>query len=318
MRDFATILLVFTGAATLAASFAAPAFGEGLPDFDELWNYGDPAATEAKFRQLLPKAEASKDGEYLAQLWTQIARTYGLRGQFDKAHETLDRVDKGLDPAWKTARVRSLLERGRTFNSSNKKEEARPLFLRAWEDAKAAGLDEYACDAAHMMGIVESGEKGIEWTTKALALAESSKEPKANRWVGSLCQNLGYAHQERGEHEKALAYFKKGLAWSLDRKRMGQVRIFKWFFGKSQRLTGDLEGALATQREVAKESEAAGEKDGFSLEEIGEILTAQGKPAEAKPYFAEAYALLRDDPELKADPKRLERLRTLGGVESTK
>ena len=291
----------------------AAAKGGTLPDFDELWNYGDPAGTEAKFRALLPQAEAA-GGEYLAQLWTQIARTYSLRAQFDKAHETLDRVDASLEPAWTTARVRSLLERGRTFNSSKKKDDARPLFLRAWEEAKAAHLDEYACDAAHMMGIVEPGEKGVEWTTKALAVAEVSKEPKAARWVGSLCQNLGYAAQERGEHETALAYFRRGLAWSLERRRAGQARIFKWFIGKSQRLTGDLDGALATQREVAKESEAAGAKDGFAAEEIAETLMAQGKPAEARPHFADAYALLKDDPELVDDPKRRERLRTLGGV----
>src|SRR5205814_5834148 len=185
---------------------AAPASAEDMPDFDERRNYGGPAGTEVKFRALLAKAEASANGDNTAQLWTEIARTYSLRNQFDKAHETLDRVDAGMKPEWKTARVRSLLERGRTFNSAKKQDDARPLFLRAWEEAKAAGLDEHACDAAHMMGIVESGEKGIEWTSKALALAESSKEPKAQRWVGSLCQNLGYAYQERGEHEKALGY----------------------------------------------------------------------------------------------------------------
>ena len=320
MQNFGVTLLACLVSVSAAAAlrFAAPARAEDLPDFDELWNYGDPAGTEVKFRALLPKAEASGNGEYLAQLWTQIARTYSLRGQFDKAHETLDKVDASLKPAWATARVRSLLERGRSFNSAKKRDDARPLFVRAWEEAKAAGLDEHACDAAHMMGIVEPGEKGVEWNLKALTLAEVSKEPKAARWVGSLCQNLGYAAQERGEHEKALGYFKKGLAWSLERKRGGQARIFKWFIGKSQRLTGDLDGALATQKEVAKESEAAGAKDGFSLEEIAETLTAQGKAAEAKPYFAEAYALLKDDPELVDDPKRRERLRTLGGVAEAK
>ena len=29
-----------------------------LPGFDKLWNYSDPAATEAKFREILPRAEA--------------------------------------------------------------------------------------------------------------------------------------------------------------------------------------------------------------------------------------------------------------------
>src|SRR5438270_383114 len=46
-----------------------------MADFDKLWNYGDPAATEQKFLELLPQAEAGNDADYLAQLITQIART---------------------------------------------------------------------------------------------------------------------------------------------------------------------------------------------------------------------------------------------------
>jgi tetratricopeptide (TPR) repeat protein len=300
--------------AVLAVGASPPARAADLPDLDGLWNYADPAATETRLREVLPVALASGNGEYVAELWTQIARTQSLRGRFDDAHGTLDRVEKTMRPEWKTAPVRALLERGRAFNSAGRKDEARPVFLRAWERSTASGLDEHACDAAHMLGIVETGEAGIEWTAKALALAESSKHPKANRWVGSLCQNLGYALQERGEHEKALGVFRKGLAWSIERKRAAPARVFRWFIGKSQRLSGDIEGGLATQRALRAEAESEGTKDGFVSEEIAEGLVAQGKTAEAKPYFAEAYALLKDAPELVSAPERLERLRTLGGV----
>lgn len=63
-----------------------------LPNFDQLWNYSQPAETQQKFNELLPKAEASKDKEYHAQLLTQIARTQGLQHQFEAAHETLNKV----------------------------------------------------------------------------------------------------------------------------------------------------------------------------------------------------------------------------------
>ena len=61
-------------------------------DFDSLWNYDDPAATEQQFRELLPAAESSGDKSYHLQLLTQIARAQGLQRQFEAAHQTLDGV----------------------------------------------------------------------------------------------------------------------------------------------------------------------------------------------------------------------------------
>src|SRR5688500_531281 len=81
-----------------------------LPDFDKLWDYNDPAATEQKFRALLPQAEASGDPSYRAQLLTQVARAQGLQRKFDDAHATLDQVVQVDDSL---PRVRYLLERGR-------------------------------------------------------------------------------------------------------------------------------------------------------------------------------------------------------------
>ena len=54
-------------------------------DFNDLWDYGDPAASEATFRVILAKAEGKRDLEYVLQLKTQIARTYSLRGKFGQA-----------------------------------------------------------------------------------------------------------------------------------------------------------------------------------------------------------------------------------------
>src|SRR4249919_3318384 len=95
-----------------------------LPEFDSLWNYDDPAGTEAKFRELLPKAQAAGDSAYRAELLTQIARTQGLQQKFGEANATLDQADALIQPEMKTARVRSLLERGRGLNSSKEPEES--------------------------------------------------------------------------------------------------------------------------------------------------------------------------------------------------
>ena len=147
-------------------------------EFDKLWNYSEPAATERKFRDLLP---TTRDTDTRLQLLTQIARTLGLQRKFDEAHAILDGVEKEMTLGLETVRVRCLLERGRAFNSSKQPDRARPLFLEAWERGLAAKLDDYAVDAAHMMAIVEPPEKKLAWNEKAMAVAEASSEPRAGR-----------------------------------------------------------------------------------------------------------------------------------------
>ena len=88
-----------------------------LPAFDSFWNFDDPAGTESRFRELLPKARESSDPGYLAELLTQIARAQGLQQKYGDAASTLD-VDAMLKPEMKTVRVRGLLERGRVLLAS--------------------------------------------------------------------------------------------------------------------------------------------------------------------------------------------------------
>src|SRR5688572_29592215 len=112
-----------------------------LPDFDKLWDYGNPAKTESAFREILPAARDSGNSGYLIELLTQVARTHSLRKQFDQAHRLLDEAEGLLKPDLKRARVRYLLERGRAFNSARDVKKAKPLFLEAWELARTAGED---------------------------------------------------------------------------------------------------------------------------------------------------------------------------------
>jgi hypothetical protein len=96
-----------------------------LPDFDAMWDYNQPAQTERAFREVLRQTEDAADAAYRAELLTQIARTLGLQRRFDEAHALLDQVEPmlaggGMD----VPRVRWLLERGRTLNSSGLPERA--------------------------------------------------------------------------------------------------------------------------------------------------------------------------------------------------
>ncbi|MCA9939405.1 MAG: hypothetical protein KC418_12220 [Anaerolineales bacterium] len=283
-------------------------------DFDPLWDYDHPAQTETLFRERL--AEAAPHTSYTAQLLTQIARTQGLQRQFAAAHETLDTAEAMLQPDWPRARVRYLLERGRVYNSARHPEEARPLFLTAWEEASAAGEDFYAIDAAHMMGIIEPPAAQMAWNLQAVALAEQTNDARARNWLGSLYNNMGWSWHDQEDYVQALAYFEKALAWRKQQGGRAQIRIARWCVARALRSLGEVETALAMQRELMAEYEAAGEPGMYVLEEIAECLHAlQRNPEEARRTFALAYAQLSQDPWLVAnEPERLARLRQLGGV----
>jgi tetratricopeptide (TPR) repeat protein len=290
---------------------------EPLPEFDSLWNYDRPDSTEAAFRALLPAARASGDRDYLAQLLTQIARAEGLQMKFDDAAKTLDEAESLLTDEMNVARVRLLLERGRVLNSSKRREESVPLFRAAWDRAREARADGFAVDAAHMLGIVEPGDKSVEWNRTAIGYAEASQDPKARAWLGSLYNNLGWTYHDRGEYATALDLFRKALAAREAEGKKPQIRIAHWCIARTLRSLGRTDEALAIQERLLAELTAEGGVDGYVEEEIAECLLALGREGEARPHFAAAYRSLSQDEWLKRDePDRLERLRRLGGVEA--
>lgn len=311
----------------LAATIAAILLGawgvtveaeeEGLPNFDRMWDYGKPAETEQRFRKVLPHAEAAGDLDYLLQLKTQIARTYGLRKRFEEAHALLDTVEPELNAETRVARIRYLLERGRAFNSSGKKMKAKTLFLEAYEFGRKEKLDFYTIDAAHMMGIVEEPAQQVGWTEKALAIAEATEDKRAQGWLGALYNNLGWTYFDLKDYDKALEIHRSGWAWrkKIDPKAK-PTRIAKWAVARQLRALGRYDEALKLQTELLEEWKAAGEEGGFVYEEMGELLLVKGKETEATSYFAKAWPLLEKMDWLKEeDPERYARLRKLAGGE---
>src|SRR2546425_12687847 len=285
-----------------------------LPDFDILWDYDHPGATEKKFRELLPAALDSRDLPYLTQLLTQIARAEGLQRKFDAAHKTLDRVQKGLDKTDDTTRVRYLLERGRVFNSSGKKDDARPLFLEALDLAVKSKEDFFAVDAAHMMAIVEPTEKQLQWNLKALDLAENSTDEKARKWKGSLYNNIGWTYFEQRQFEESLLMFEKAREFQERQGDPTKIMIAKWCVAKTLRMMDHTEEALEMQRDLYEQYQVAGRRSGYVYEEIAECLTIMGQEQEAQAWFAAAYEELSKDPRLADEQDRLNRLKELGKV----
>src|SRR4030095_216848 len=285
-------------------------------DFDELWDYSKPAVTEKKFRALLPKAEKSKDKSYLIELLTQIARTQGLQRKFDEAHKTLDKAMKMIKSEHIRPRIRYMLERGRAYNSSNVFDKAREIFLAAYQQAVKYKEDNYAVDAAHMIGIVEKGEESLKWNDIAVKIAEQTSDEYARGWLGSLYNNIGWTYFSMKKYDKALELFEKYVEFQTKMKREKGTAIAKWCVAKTLRMLGKTEEALKKQLELKKwwESNKDLEPDGYIYEEIGECFLALNKQMESKEYFKQAYEVLSKDIWLEANEKeRLERLKSLSG-----
>lgn len=285
-----------------------------LPDFDIIWDYDHPGASERRFRELLPAALDSRDLPYLSQLLTQVARAEGLQRKFDAAHKTLDRVQKALATTDDRTRVRYLLERGRVFNSSGKRDDSRPLFLEALDIAIKSKDDFFAVDAAHMMAIVEPTEKQLQWNLKALDLAENSADEKARKWKGSLYNNIGWTYFEQRQFEESLLMFEKALDFQQQQGDPNKIMIARWCVAKTLRMMDHTEEALEMQRDLHEQYQAAGKRSGYVYEEIAECLTVMGEEQEAQGWFAAAYEELSKDPRLVDEQDRLNRLKELGKV----
>ena len=282
--------------------------------FNALWDYNDPAATEARFRELLPAMEEQPAAT--AELLTQIARAQGLQRRFADAHRTLDNVEQLLPDMDTRPGVRYWLERGRVHNSSGDKETARTCFETALRLASSdAATEQYAVDAAHMLAIVAPSDEALDWNLRALAMAEAATDPAARDWRGSLYNNIGWTYHAQGDYPTALAYLQKALDFRREKGQAAETFIARWCVARVRRDLGEVEQALAEQRALLVEMVKLDRPDGYVYEEIAECLLLLGEVNAARPYFALAYDTLSQDAWLTAEePERLARLYRLSGA----
>lgn len=288
---------------------------------DDLWDFGDPAASESRFRTAL--AEATESTQSVEELRTQLARALGLQGRFEEATAVLDDVSAGLTehrrvtaeigaPAERSVlAARLALERGRVANSSGSPATAAGLFRDALETATAAGDDFLAADAAHMLAIADR-ERSDDWTRRGLQIVAASADPRTARWAGSLHNNLGWSLHDAGGFDEALVEFEAALEAYRIAGTDDQVRAARWAVGRCLRSLHRYHEALVIQTELA-----AGPSAGYPDEELGELLLALGRPDEAAPHFAVAAQKLgADDWLVEHEPERIARLSELGGPRS--
>lgn len=181
-----TALLICLGCLTLSAAATV--------DLTALWDFGDPALSERRFRDALKSAS----GDDALILQTQIARTYALRKDFNAARAQLISIGGAVAGAGEEVRARYWLELGRTYASHRhapesqgpeSRQQARSAFSTSLEISKRAKLDALAIDAMHMFVFVDTApEDQFKWNLAALSLIEASDQPDAK---------LGGIHQQQ-------------------------------------------------------------------------------------------------------------------------
>ncbi len=174
---------------------------------DQLWNFDDPAGSEARLRAAA--ADESYDADERAELTTQLGRAIGLQGRYEEADALLDSVDAD-EP---TVAVRVLLERGRVLNSSGHPGMAVPLFEQAAELADHLGEEFLAVDALHMLAIADSAHAET-WTRSALEYASTVHDERTKRWIVSLHNNLGWTLHDAGRCTEAMVEFQLAEQWA--------------------------------------------------------------------------------------------------------
>jgi tetratricopeptide (TPR) repeat protein len=181
---------------------------------DQLWNFDDPALSEARFRAAVE--DGAYDADERAELATQQGRAIGLQGRYEEADALLDAIDTD-EP---TVAVRVLLERGRVLNTSGHAEMAVPLFEQAAELADHLGEEFLAVDALHMLAIADSAH-AVNWTRSALEYASTVHDERTKRWIVALHNNLGWTLHDAGRCTEAMVEFQLAEQWA---ERIGTPR----------------------------------------------------------------------------------------------
>jgi tetratricopeptide (TPR) repeat protein len=261
-------------------------------DVQPLWDFSDPAGSEARFREAL----ATATGDDALVLRTQIARTYGLRRRFEEARAELAAVAASLDGAGPEPRVRYELERGRGLISAVTTPDertpealaaARDAYTRAFETARDAGLDGLAIDAIHMMAFVDDAPADqLAWNDRGLALVAASTQPAAVRWEASLRNNRGMALHGLGRDEEALGEFQRALELQEAQGEPGGVAVAWWMVAWTLRLLGRRDEALDIQLRLERELDAAGTPDEYVFEELEALYREAGDLEQAAHYAA--------------------------------
>lgn len=230
-----------------------------MTDLRALWDFDDPAGSEARFREL---AEASAE-PLRSRALTQVARALGLQERYADGHAVLD----GLACADDEVAVRLALERGRLLRSAGA-DGAAARFAEAAARAGDAGLEELQVDALHMAALVVDPDEQVAAHLAALEVARAAHDPRARDWDAALLNNLGMCQADAGDFAAALASFEEALT---ARRRIGEdrpTRVATWMVAWALRNLGETDRARSLQLALQAELDSVGETDPYVEEEL--------------------------------------------------
>ena len=267
-------------------------------DVRDYWNFDDPAASERIFRKLIE--DGSLTGDETLEVWAQIARTFSLRGDCERCHQVLNEKWDHAIAAGGRPKASFELERGRAFRTGKELDKATPFF----ELAAESEIDDLKVDALHMLAIDGDTAESLRKNLVALEFAKTSPSTWAQRWQGTLFNNMGWSCFAEEKFDEALVCFENALTEREKYGKVGAIRTSKWCVGRCHRALGNLDEAFAIQTSLEETDPSQ-----FVYEELGEILLAQGKVDEAKPYFRKTVEML--EIEVGSDSERIIRLKSL-------
>jgi tetratricopeptide (TPR) repeat protein len=269
------------------ALWSAPAMAI---DLTPLWDFSRPEVSEQRFKAALENAT----GDDALILRTQIARTYGLRKDFDTARRLLQEMATTVQAAGPEAQVRYHLELGRAYASASHpkdrlseaaKAQARQSYGRALELARTARLDDLAIDAIHMFAFIDTTPADqLKWDQAALDVALASQQPEARRWEASIRNNVGYALHQLGRYDEALVQFQQALAIRERGTNAQATHVARWMVAWTLRSLSRNDEALQMQLALEKAADAAGKPDEYVFEELEALYRAEGNLSRAQHY----------------------------------
>ncbi|WP_430645471.1 hypothetical protein [Agromyces sp. GXS1127] len=257
---------------------------------DRIWDFGDPAASEERFRAAAADETLTPHGR--AVMATQLARAMGIQRREEEALAVLaeleseleaealpdavseaapgegegegagagDGPDDGGADASSVARTsaeeaaelraRIALERGRMAAAGERLDEAVPEFTRAVREGALGGSTFLVLDALHMLALNDVGHEE-EWAAEGFDILEGVRDPRLKRWGVALHNNLGWTKHDGGDAQAALYHFQKAVDAADRYGTAGQQHVARWSVGRALRTLGRTEEALEIQRELA-------------------------------------------------------------------
>jgi hypothetical protein len=254
--------------------------------------------------EAVARAAEGRDAASRVEALAMVARCYSLAGDLDLGEPWLQLAESEADPAEPYGWVRAGIVRGiflrerdrlggRTGAALALKE-----FQRVYHYALEHGLLRDAMDAAHFCGMEGASIEQVRWAEIGLGLAQRLED---DRWQAIGWNSLGASLEELGDFEGELAAYQK--ARIFHRRSGGDFEhlVADWAVGHALRLTGALDGALATLADVEARAEVLAQDDpglyepwqSYAASELCKVELELGLIDEAQAHLLVAARLVR-------------------------